>query len=203
MKKELNYFKFGIGWAIIASIVMLVGALSDDKFPQILGILSERSSFWIIISSLLYLISNFIIFTFPAFLVYKAGELSKRNKKFTWTVLKLIRNAIPTLLFFLISYFIAAIIRGDIFTDSLTALTDYGYCIGVIVTAMLFGFKDLNDVEHTQQKHKDELKKLQKRYSTLEAKYKKMEKRYTLLKNKGKKELAKLEKDHHLEESQK
>lgn len=223
MKKELDYFKIGIGWALLASIVMLVGTLKYDKYPQIFEYLYNNLG--IVAASSIYIIANFIIFTFPAFLVYKAGELSNRQKKiatnnkfltiFRKTVF-FIKHVIPITIFFLALYLIAAGIRGDIFTNSLHELTDYGYCIGVIVTAMLFGFGDLKDVEDTQQNHDLELKKMEdsytileakykqikKRYSTLESKNKEMEIRFNELRNKGKRELAKLEKNNQLEASQ-
>ncbi|MED4887784.1 hypothetical protein [Lysinibacillus fusiformis] len=81
-------------------------------------------------------------------------------------------------------------------------MTDYGYCIGVIITAMLFGFRDLKDVEVTQQKHESELVVMKRSLSEYEAKYKKMKNRYTEMRNKGKRELAKLEKKYQLEDSQ-
>lgn len=202
MKRKIDFFKVGIYWAIACSILMLVGAVIYNKFPPIFE-LYDNNIFWLIAASLIYIAANFIIFTFPAFLVYKSGELSNKLKKnsIKRTVF-LLKKVLPITFFFCLFYLIAAGIRGDIFTNSLAELTDYGYCIGVIVTAMLFGFRDLNDVEVTQQKHENELVEMKKSLSEYEAKYKKMKNRYTDMRNKGKRELAKLEKKYQLEDSQ-
>jgi len=221
MKKDLNlnYFYIGIGWAILASCVMLAGLLNSGKFP--LGLLGIDNK---IADSIIYIIANFIIFTFPALFVYKSGDLSNKQKKITANnkfLTKFKRTVffivivIPIIIFFLASYLIAAGIRGDIFTVNLPGLTDYGYCLGVIVTALLFGFEDIKDVEDNQQKHDCELKEVEdkyaeleakykqikKRYSTLESKNKEMEIRYNELRNKSKRNLAKLEKNNQLEAS--
>ncbi|WP_312507414.1 hypothetical protein [Lysinibacillus sp.] len=209
--KKLNYFKIGIGWAIFASFVMLAGALNHDKFPQGFEYFYDKGGLGILVASFFYIVANFIIFTFPAFLVYKSGELSNKQKKITANnkllaffkkTIFFLKNVIPIIIVFLALYLIAAGYRGDIFTDSLSELTDYGYCIGVIVTAMLFGFRDLKDVEDTQQKHDSELSEMKRSLSEYEAKYKKMKNRYTEMRNKGKRELAKLEKKYQLEDSQ-
>lgn len=217
MKKEINLFKAGIIWALFSSLIMLIGALINGEFPQRLEDLANKSIFSLIIASILYIIANVIIFTIPALLVYKAAGILSNTEKYVWNstnttflinigfflkrVLILIKSFFLTALFYLLIYMIGAFLRGDIFSPNGTKITDYGYTIGVIITALFFGFRDLRDVENTQQKHEDELKKLKKSYSALEAKHKKVEKRYTLIRNKGKQELAKLEKDFQLEDS--
>lgn len=222
MKRKIDLFKVGILWAMACSILMLVGAVIYNKFPPIFENLYNKNIFGLITASTIYIMANFIIFTFPTFFVYKSGDLSKKQKKITAknklltkfkkTVFFII-IVIPIIIFFLAFYLIAAGIRGDIFTNSLTGLTDYGYCIGVIVTALLFGFGELNNVEDNQQKHDCELKEMEDKYADLEAKYKHIKKRNSTLEakneelkvlnnkliNLGKRELAKLEKNKQLE----
>lgn len=206
MIKELNLFKVGIYWAVISSIIMLIGALLNDTLK-----LSNKGIFESIFVLIIYFLANFVIFTFPAFLVNKAGEFSKNNKKNVHatkikyfvkfkSLKEFIKIILPIALFYVVFYMIAAYFRGDIFTTTGTRLTDFGYCIGVIVTAVFFGFKDIKDVEDTQQKHDDELRELKKRYATLEEKYKKKEKCCNEMRNRGKRELAKIEKKLQLEE---
>jgi len=64
MFKNFNLFKAGIIWAIFASTIMLVGIISYGNFPTILLKVSEIN---ILLASLIYLIANFVIFTFPLF----------------------------------------------------------------------------------------------------------------------------------------
>lgn len=207
----------GILWAVLASSLMLYGALESDNFPNILSIFMDKSTIFKIIGSLIYVISNFIIFTVPAFLVYASSATLNNIPKFKWNskskiksfyffvkhCIKLVGRFSPYAIVFLVLYMVAALIRGDVSTDDSKSLIDYGYFVGVIITSLLFGFRDREITENQKQTYNTEVQILQKKVKTLKKENKLMSVRYYEMRNKGKRELAKLEKRYRIEDANK
>ena len=98
---------------------------------------------------------------------------------------------------------LAALIRGDVSTDDSKGLIDYGYFVGVIITSLLFGFRDREIAENSIQTYNKEIQTLQEEVQSLKKEKKLMSVRYNEMRNKGKRELAKLEKKYQREDANK
>lgn len=152
-----------------------------------------------------------MLYLLSLFLVYKATKIISKTHEFKWKsndgkfnnmsrfikhLVKLCFNFFPVAFVFLVIYMIAALVRGDVSIENVV-ITDYGYFVGVIITALFFGFRDSSEnnrnIESINQKE-NELKELQSKYRSLEKKHKNVSTSYIAIRNKGKRELAHIEK---------
>lgn len=133
----------------------IIPAIEEWRSP------AKANSLWI----LLNIVADFIIFSFPAFLVYASSFWLRNVKKwhikgikdfvtkaFWLHIGRLIKTFVPSILVIISLYLLGALIRGDIgpVVPDKTELKEYCYLLGVFITSLLFGFADLFESTNTE-----------------------------------------------------